>query len=156
MIAQLAAAMLGTLGFAILFQAPGREYGFCAANGGFGWLAYLLLEQAGASVTIASLGATLMLTLSARVLSARRRCPVTVFLVSGIFTLVPGAGIYYTAYFLLMNDLAQFTARGIETFKVAGAIALGIVFGFAIPQVLFNRLGEKIGHNKKESPFGDP
>ena len=39
-----------------------------------------------------------------------------------------------------MNELAQFTAKGTETFKVAGAIALGIVFGFAIPQSWFNRL----------------
>lgn len=140
MISQLIAAMLGTLAFVILFQAPKKECIFCALNGAFGWLAYLIFTEFGAGVTIASLGATLILTLAARVLSAVRRCPVTIFLVTGIFTLVPGAGIYYTAYYLLMNDLAQFTAKGIETFKVAGAIALGIVFGFAIPQSLFGRL----------------
>ncbi len=140
MIAQLIAAMLGTLAFAILFDAPKKEYVFCAANGAFGWLAYLVFQQLGAGVTIASLGATLILTLAARVLSAIRKCPTTVFLVTGIFTLVPGAGIYYTAYHLLMNELSLFSAKGIETFKVAGAIALGIVFGFAIPQSWFNRL----------------
>lgn len=143
MIAQLIAAMLGTLGFVILFNAPRREYVFCAVNGAFGWLVYLLLLRLGASTTIASLGATLMLTLSARTLSAIRRKPVTAFLITGIFTLVPGAGIYYTAYYLLMNDLAQFTAKGIETFKVAGAIALGIVFGFAVPQSWFNYLSKR-------------
>ena len=140
MLMQFMAAMLGTLAFAIIFHAPRKEYLFCTVNGGLGWLAYLLFLRFGAGVTIASLGATLFLTLAARVLSAVRRCPTTVFLVTGIFTLVPGAGIYYTAYYLLMNELAQFTAKGIETFKVAGAIALGIVFGFAIPQSWFNRL----------------
>ena len=68
---------------------------------------------------------------------------------TGIFTLVPGAGIYYTAYYLLMGDLAQFTAKGIETFKIAGAIALGIVFGFAIPQSWFNRLGKQVLERKE-------
>lgn len=149
MIGQIIASMLGTLAFVILFQAPKKEYIFCALNGALGWGAYLLFTEMGASITIASLGATLILTLAARTLSAVRRCPVTVFLVTGIFTLVPGAGIYYTAYHLLMNDLAQFTAKGIETFKVAGAIALGIVFGFAIPQSLFHKLSNVVGRRKR-------
>lgn len=140
MISQMIVAMVATRAFAILFEAPKKEYIFCAVNGGLGWIVYLLFQRLGAGITIASLGATLFLTLAARVLSAIRRCPATVFLVAGIFTLVPGAGIYYTAYYLLMNELAQFTAKGAETFKVAGAIALGIVFGFAIPQSWFNRL----------------
>ena len=148
MATQLIAAMLGTLAFAIIFEAPKREYIFCAANGALAWLAYLLFQRFGAGVAIASLGATLILTLAARVLSAIRRCPTTVFLVAGILTLVPGAGIYYTAYYLLMNELSQFTAKGIETFKVAGAIALGIVFGFAVPQSWFNRLSMRLGKKK--------
>lgn len=148
-IGQLIAAMLGTLAFVILFQAPKKEYVFCALNGGLGWMAYLLFGRLGAQVTLASLGATLILTVAARILSAVRRCPVTIFLVTGIFTLVPGAGIYYTAYYLLMNDLAQATAKGIETFKVAGAIALGIVFGFAFPQSWFNQLAFR-KNNRKE------
>ncbi len=146
MIDQLIASMLGTLAFVILFNAPRKEYFFSSANGALGWLAYLLFMEWGAGVVIASLGATVILTIMARILSALRRCPVTIFLVTGIFTLVPGAGIYYTAYFLLMNDLVSSTAKGIETFKVAGAIVLGIVFGFAVPQSWFNRLGRKEKH----------
>lgn len=146
MIGQLIAAMLGTFAFVVLFNAPRKEYFFSSANGALGWLAYLLFMGWGASTTIASLGATIILTLVARLLSAVRRCPVTVFLVTGIFVLVPGAGIYYTAYYLLMNDLAASTAKGVETFKVAGAIVLGIVFGFAVPQSWFNRLGRKEKH----------
>ena len=88
--------------------------------------------------------ATLVLTLIARALSAIRKMPSTVFLVTGIFTLVPGAGIYYTSYYLIMNDLVQSMAKGIETFKIAGAIVLGMVFGLMLPQSWFNQLG-KIG-----------
>lgn len=143
MISQVIASMLGTLAFVILFNVPRKEYIFCACGGALGWITYLILTNQGASVTIASLGATLVLTIVARMLSIIRRCPVTVFLVTGIFTLVPGAGIYYTAYYLIMNDLAQFSAKGIETFKIAGAIVLGIVFGSAIPQSWFNKLGRR-------------
>ena len=143
MILQVVSSMAGTLAFAILFKDPRKEYVFCALNGGLAWLAYLLFTRAGTGVAIASLGATVILTLAARGFSALRRCPVTVFLITGIFVLVPGAGIYYTAYYLLMNDLAQFSAKGLETFKIAGAIALGIVFGFAVPQSVFNKLGKR-------------
>ena len=67
----------------------------------------------------------------------------TVYLLSGIFPLVPGAGIFYTAYYLFTNDRALSSSKGIETFEVAGAIVLGIIFGFGIPQSLFNLLKPK-------------
>ena len=148
MIDQVIMSMVATIAFAILFNAPKKEYVFCALNGCIGWMAYQLFLSYGASVVMASLWATLILTLVARILSAIRRSPVTIFLVTGIFTLVPGAGIYYTSYYLIMNDLAQFTAKGIETFKIAGVMVLGIVFGLALPQSWFNQLG-KITHKNR-------
>ena len=90
-----------------------------------------------------SLIATLCLTIMARIFAAARSMPVTVYLLSGIFPLVPGAGIFYTAYYLFTNDRALSTSKGIETFEVAGAIVLGIIFGFGIPQSLFNLLKTK-------------
>ena len=51
----------------------------------------------------------------------------TVFLICGIFPLVPGAGIYYTAYYFIMGDNAMALSKGIETIKIAVAIALAIV-----------------------------
>lgn len=143
MITQFIAAMLGTLAFVIVFNVPKKEYLLCAVGGGASWLTYLFLAKSGASPATASLGATFMLTIIARVLSIRRHCPVTVFLITGIFTLVPGAGIYYSAYYLITNDLAQFSAKGLETFKIAGAIVLGIIFGFAIPQGWFTILKKR-------------
>lgn len=141
MIDQIIVSMLATLAFVILFNAPKKEYIFCVINGCLGWMSYKLFLNYGTGAAMASLWATLILTLMARVLSAIRRTPVTIFLVTGIFTLVPGAGIYYTSYYLITNDLAQFMAKGIETFKVAGAMVLGIVFGLVLPQTWFNKLG---------------
>lgn len=148
MIDQIIMSMLATIAFAVLFNAPKKEYVFCALNGCIGWMTYQLFLSYGASAVMASLWATLILTLVARILSAIRRSPVTIFLVTGIFTLVPGAGIYYASYYLIMNDLAQFTAKGIETFKIAGAMVLGIVFGLALPQSWFNQLG-KVTHKNR-------
>ena len=61
------------------------------------------------------------------------------YLLCGIFPLVPGAGIYYTAYYLITKESALFSAKGLETFEIALAIVFGIIFGFAIPEAIFHR-----------------
>ena len=134
MMVQVLVAIVSTLAFAVLFHVPRQEYFYCAVNGGLGWVVYKLCLYYGFSVSISSLWATLTLTLVARILSALRKMPSTVFLLAGIFTLVPGSGVYYTAYYLIMNELSRSSAKGIETFKIAGAIVFGIIFGLALPQ----------------------
>lgn len=94
---------------------------------------YLLFQKFGNSVVIAALFATFFVTVLARILSIIKKAPVTIYLVTGILPLVPGAGIYYTSYHLIMNHGRMAASMGLETFKMAGAIALGIIFGSAIP-----------------------
>ena len=56
-----------------------------------------------------------------------------VFLLSGIFPLVPGAGIYYTAYYFIQGNNALALSNGISTFKVAVALAIGITLVLCVP-----------------------
>lgn len=142
MIDQIVVSMAATIAFAVLFHVPRSEYLLCGINGAIGWMVYLLCVSMGTGGVIASIWAALVLTLIARILSAIRKMPSTVFLITGIFTLVPGSGIYYTSYYLIMNDLEQCAAKGMETFKIAGAIVLGIIFGLMLPQSWFNQLGK--------------
>lgn len=141
-ILQFIAAGIGTCAFAMVLNAPKSEYLLCAFNGAMIWLTYLMLLNFGAGITVACMGATFVVTIISRVFSAVRKNPVTVFLITAIFPLVPGAGIYYTAYYLIMDNLAMAGAKGLETFKVAGGIVLGIVFGFFIPQSIFTKLAD--------------
>lgn len=142
---QLLVAMIATMAFGVLFHAPESEYPYCALNGAIGWGTYLFCINHGMGAVISCMWATFILTLAARILSAIRKMPGTVFLVTGIFTLVPGAGIYYASYYLIIGDLARFVEKGSETFKIAGAIVLGIIFCLALPQSWFNRLGKFAG-----------
>ena len=68
-----------------------------------------------------------------RKLAITLKMPVTVFLLSGIFPLVPGAGIYYTAYYFIQGENALSLANGISTFKVAVALAVGIALVLGLP-----------------------
>lgn len=140
MIVQIVISLFATLSFALLFGAPKSELFFCGLAGAIGWVVYLILLGFDSGITIANLIATLALTVFSRMIASIRKNPVTVYLISGIFPLVPGAGIYYTSYYFIMNDMEQFSSYGMETVKVAGAIVLGIIFGFGLPQNWFNKL----------------
>ena len=131
--AQFFLAGLGTLSFAILFACPRRCLPYCALVGAVGWLWYELLTLLGADAATASLLAVIPLTILTRVFAITQKTPVTVFLLTGIFPLVPGAGIYYTAYYFIQNENALALAKGISTFKIAVALAIGISLVLCVP-----------------------
>ena len=133
-------AFAATVCFAVLFYAPKKELPFCGFTGALGWLIYRLLVQNDVSKVMASMLATAILTIFARAFAVVRQNPVTVYLMTGIFSLVPGAGLYYTTYYLFIGNRYLFAIKGLETFEIAGAIVFGIIFGFALPQNLFHKL----------------
>ena len=137
LLVQCAVSFAAVMAFAILFHAPRREWVPCGLTGIVGWVVYWLAVQGGISVVAASFCGTLGLALLSRVLAVVRRCPVTVFLTGGIFPLVPGAGIYYTVYAFITGDNAAAVFKGVETLKIAGVIALGIVLVLALPKGVF-------------------
>ena len=141
MIGQIVAATLGVLAFAILYHAPRRSYAACALCGGFCWAMFLIFSGLGLNMFLSSVAAVTMMTLLARVLSVAMRMPNTVFIVTGIFAIVPGAGIYYSAYSLMVSDMALFGQKSKETVLLAGAIALGIIVGMSVPQSVPLALG---------------
>ncbi len=136
-------SMLATVSFAVLFNAPKKEVPFCGLTGAVGWIVYYISTQNGVNIVVASVVATFCLTILARCFAVVRKTPVTVYLLSGIFPLVPGAGIYYTAYYLFIGNHEMSGLKGLETLEVAGAIVFGIIFGFGIPQALFHKLSPK-------------
>ena len=127
-------AGIATIGFGITFQMPQRHYLACGLTGAVGWMVYIFgVELFSMSPAVATLVATLPLTACARFFSVRHKAPVTIFLLPGIFPLVPGAGIYYTAYYFLRDDRTLFLNKGVETLKIALALALGIALVCSLP-----------------------
>lgn len=135
--------MLATISFAVLFSSPKKEVIYCGLTGAVAWSIYYLLTQNGVHLVLASGIATFGLTILARCFAVVRKTPVTVYLLTGIFPLVPGAGIYYTAYYLFIGNTQMSGFKGLETLEIAGAIVFGIIFGFGIPQALFHKLSPR-------------
>ena len=136
MIQQVCAAMMGTIAFSLLFGVPRKYYIWCGLIEGAGWAVYVLVSGyvSGAG---ASFAATVVVIFLSRAAAVVNRCPVTIFLISGIFPLVPGAGIYWTVYYLVTEQLGLAVYTGYEAVKAAVAIVLGIVFVFELPQGVF-------------------
>lgn len=144
MIMSVLSAVIGTIALSVLVGVPSVYYLYCGAIGGVGWLVYMVaLNPAGQGEGVATLLATMTVLLLSRFVAIWKRCPVTVFLVAGIFPLVPGAGIYWTAYYIVMNQPQLAAQTGYEAAKIAAAIVLGIIFIFEIPQSFFLKILRK-------------
>ena len=136
MIKETVAAFVGTAAFSVLYGVPRRYHVWCGMAGGAGWIAYRIFEKC-AGQTAAACLAAMLITLFSRWLAVRERCPVLTFMLPGIFPLVPGAGMYWTSYFLVMNQMDEALTTGYGAVKCAGGIVLGIVLAFEIPQRFF-------------------
>ena len=139
MIQEILAAMVGTIAFSLLFGVPRKYYAYCGLIGGAGWGVYSAAGLLWAPAQSA-LAATIVVILLSRLAAVKERCPVTIFLISGIFPLVPGAGVYWTVYYMVTDQLYLAVQTGYTAVKVAVAIVLGIVFAVELPPGLFRAL----------------
>lgn len=160
MIMQFLAAMCATWCFAVLYSAPKRQLIYCALTGAIGWIIYLSLRRLGYSIIIYAFVSAFFLTLAARIFAIMNKTPVTVYMVPGIFPIVPGAGIYYTAYYFFLGRMSAFSRYANQTTKSALAISFGIIIAMAIPQSFFRAIFKKkseihskisYGHKRKQN-----
>lgn len=127
LIMNLICAFIGTFAFSILFHVPKRFYAGCAFAGMSGWISYYLLSPL-LSFELAAFFGTVVVVLLSRIFAIKKKCPMTVFLVAGIFPLVPGGNVYQMVYYITTNELGIAAQKGIVSLKVAFGIVLGIIF----------------------------
>jgi Uncharacterized conserved protein len=136
---QTAAAFVGTLAFACLFGVPRAQYLTAGAVGAVGWCLYLVLVRYAAfSPVFAVLSSSVLICVLSRVAAIAQKCPAQVFLLCGIFPLVPGAGIFWCTYYLVSAQLGESLSSGFGAVKAAVAIVLGIIVAMELPQRLFS------------------
>lgn len=135
-LANMFCSFLGTITFSVLFNVPRRFYLCCGLTGMAGWLCYCAAVNP-TSITTATFLGTVLVVLMSRMLAVWKKCPITVFLVPGIFPLIPGASVYYTVFNVVQGNLAEAAGRGMSAIKIAFAIVLGIIFVVSIPKQWF-------------------
>lgn len=120
---EILSAVVGTVSFSVLFGVPREYYPYCGFIGGAGWLVYCLAELflPGSGPCFVATAVVILLSRTAAVV---KRCPVTIFLIAGIFPLVPGAGVYWTVYHIVMEELFLAVSTGYSAMKEAIACPL--------------------------------
>lgn len=140
---QALAAFIGTIGFSVLFGVPSKCYlqtGICAT---IGWMLYLvLLRYTPLGATVSTAFATMLVVLVSRFFASRFRTPAVIFLITGIFPMVPGGGLFWTSYYLASNQLHPALDAGFMAFKVTVAIVFGIVLMSELPERFFQVLNK--------------
>lgn len=125
---QIAAALAGALGFALLFNIRGQKLVFAAIGGGLAWGVYLVAGCFTENLYLCGFAASVMLTLYAECMARVYKTPVTVFLVTAAIPLIPGGGLYRAMNCLMQQDITGFGAESSYTLLFAASMSAGITF----------------------------
>lgn len=124
---QCLAAMVGCMGFSLIFNIHGFGALLCVLGGGLSWAAYCVVVHFGGGEVMAYFVAAIVSAAYSETMARVRKCPAIAYLVVSIFPMIPGAGIYYTTGHLVRGDMSSFASQGTKTIAIAGAIAVGIL-----------------------------
>ena len=120
-------AMVGCVGFSILFNIHGPGGLLCALGGGQAWLVYRISMGLGSGEILAYFWASFFASLYSEIMARIRKYPAISYLVVSIFPLIPGAGVYYTMNYAVRGEMELFASQGMHTAAIAGIMAVGIL-----------------------------
>lgn len=126
-IIQILSAIIGSVGFALIFNLKRAKIPFIIIGSGLGWAVYLLCYHFTQSTFLSNMLAAVFCTASAEFLARWRKAPATMFLIIHIIPLVPGGSLFYTMRSFVLHDSAAFTSYAMSTFYTAAGIAVGIL-----------------------------
>lgn len=124
---QCIAAIIGTLGFSLLFDMHGSGMPHCLFGAALSWLVYSACSHIGLGDSSAFFVAAAAASFYAEVLARIRKYPATSYLIASLVPLIPGASLYYTMSYAASGDVSQFWAKGTSTAAIAGSMAVGVL-----------------------------
>ncbi len=127
MMIQIAAAFIGSLGFAVFLKMKGKQVLMAGVGGGLTWALFLALQNYMGGLFLPNLLASVFVGIYAEIMARVNRAPATIFLTTGAVPLIPGGSLYYTMLGLVSNDELMFAENGSKAAIIALAIALGFV-----------------------------
>ena len=137
MIIQVIGAFVAASVLPIIFGIPKRHIIADGIVGALGWLCYLLVSQK-MTVVMATLFASMLVALLSNILARVLKAPVTVFLIPGILSMVPGTSIYRVIHYMIQNDSDSTRYYLMETLQIAGMIVFAILIVETVFRVISN------------------
>ena len=120
-------SLVACTGFVIVFNIHGKGNLLCALGGGITWAAYCLALYLGCGSYLCCFIATCVATVFAEIMARVRKYPAISYLIVSLVPLIPGAGVYYAALYVIRGDMALASQYGLSTLATAGVMAAGIL-----------------------------
>ncbi|MDY2986477.1 MAG: threonine/serine exporter family protein [Peptoniphilus sp.] len=127
---------LATLAFAYYFNCPKKSLFYTSLLGGTSWVVYSIMRNLQISYILSGVTSAFVIGLSSEFFARKLKMPATIFLIPGLVPLVPGAGMYYTMYYLIQQQYDSFQDKAIETLFLAGSLAAGVVVSSSIFKII--------------------
>lgn len=128
-------AFLASAAITPAFRVPLPAIPWVGLVGMLGWAAYWVSELAGAPMMMSAFLGALAVGAAAEALARRLKHPATLFVIPGLFPLVPGLMAYGGMLFLAREELTAAAQMLARTLFYAGALAAGL----ALPPALMRR-----------------
>ncbi len=133
---QILTAMIGTLGFAILFNIRGWKLLLISLGGALGWLLLLLLNRVIHTEMISYLIVSIAISLYAEILARIVKTPTVTIIAPAMIPLVPGASLYYTMAYAFDGSTEKFLDKALTTLLLASALAIGVIVSAIITKII--------------------
>ena len=132
MVVQIVTALLGSLGFALMFNLGRRNVIPAAINGMCTWIVYILVRNIIDDVFIPSLSASLWAAIYAEIAARVMKAPANQYLIVGLIPLLPGAPLYYTLSAAFDSDweMAKNSGNNTLLFVLGIAVGISLICGF--------------------------
>ena len=152
MTVQVISAFFAIIAFSVVNNVPKKFLFSCGVEGFVGWYVYLLFLSDTGPV-MANFFGSLALAIMAHVFARTFKALVTVFLIPGLLILVPGAGLFRSAYQLFLGTKSMAAFYMLQTLEIAGMIALAVFVVDSVFSVINKKrqdLEELLVEEKKE------
>lgn len=126
-IIQILTGAAGSVAFALYIHMRPRLLPAAAFGSALSWAVYLLVYHVRPHLFFANMIAAVAVYIWCKILARLLKMPVTIFLVPGIFPLLPGGYLYYTMLALLNRQAETFRQNAVSTIATTLGIACGVV-----------------------------
>jgi uncharacterized membrane protein YjjB (DUF3815 family) len=136
----LLAALLGTLGYALLLRIDLRLVPTVTLLGVLSFGLYELINRLSGDLFLSNFAGALLASVAGYLMAILFRAPATIFYTPAIIPLVPGGLLYYTMYAAIKSNSADVLRYGRDALLVGLGIASGIILGVILVRIVRSAL----------------
>ena len=129
---QLLAALVGSVGFAIILKIKGKQIAYSGIGGLMTWGVYLITYQATQGYFSGNFIAAMFVAVYAEICARKNKAPATIFLIASAVPLIPGRNLFNMMFGIVKQDMGMAYENGVTALVIALAIALGFVVVTAV------------------------